>query len=263
MGTKFSIEISVDGYPPDGAPPAVDVDIKFPSALKNLAQNWMIKNVVDRTRAGRDIHGNPFAPLAGSGDPTNLTGTGAMLNGVRPAKGSDLQSRGYIAAVGITCDPGAGERYPWIVNAGVNPEGYKAKRIEVVDRMIARKEARLARKNAQAASITNRLTKKWDDLQRTIEAIQGDLRELRKRRADIEAKKIKPQPPREWWGLDDSEREKVNGALSAWVRAVVSGVVGVACHPLKTNTAQVYAEADAAFRTAFSGGPAAVIEENE
>lgn len=260
---KFSMEISVDGYPPDGAPAAVDVDIKFPPALKNLAQNWMIENVVSRTRAGRDIHGEPFLPLAKTGEPTNLTKTGAMLSGVRPAKGIDLQARGYIAAVGITCDPGAGERYPWIVNAGVNPEGYKQKRLEVVDRMIARKEARLIRKNEQADSIRNRLTKKWDDLQRTIEAIQGDLRELRKRRADIEAKKIKPQPPREWWGLDDSEREKINGGLSAWVRAVVSGVVGVACHPTKTTTAQVYAEADAAFRAAFSGGPSVVIEEGE
>ena len=253
MAAKFSIELSVDGWSDETTPKALDVELKFPSQLKSLANNWMIQNVVERTRGGRDIHGEPFAKLAGSEEPTNLTRSGAMLAGVRPAKGSDLQARGYIAAVGITCDPGAGERYPWIVNAGVNPEGYKAKRLAVVERMIARKEARLIRKTNQAAQ-TNTMTKKWEKLQDTIDAIEGDLRELRKRKADIEGKKIRPQPPREWWGLDENARERVNSALSVWVKLIVAGSVGVACHPLKTTTEQVYQEANAAFRAAFNGG---------
>ena len=94
--------------------------------------------------------------------------------------------------------------------------------------MIARKEARLIRKTNQAAQ-TNTMTKKWEKLQDTIDAIEGDLRELRKRKADIEGKKIRPQPPREWWGLDEDARERVNSALSVWVKSIVAGSVGVAC----------------------------------
>lgn len=251
--SDFVLVIAVDGYDPTIKESIVtNISINFPNECKNACQHWMINRVVDRTMLGFDVNFRPFAPRA-DGSPTNLTRTGAMLKNVKAARGSDLRAKGSLVAVGISCylkDRGFQAHYPWILHNGVNEENYKSKRVEVVDRMIKRKQDRLQRKT-EAIAATKETTMRWEYLMDLKRGIEKDITDLQKRRAEIEARDIQAMPPREWWGLDDVDQDKVESALKAWVSAVVASFVQRACNPEKTDRTAAEKEADRAFMAQF------------
>lgn len=246
----FLLILEVDGYDYGVKEPVVtNISINFPNECKNACQRWMIDRVVSRTRQGVDVHGQPFAPRI-DGSPTNLTKTGAMLQNVKAARGSDLRARGALAAVGISCYLRGKETYPWILHNGISADNYKKKRIAVVDRMIRRKQDRLQRKT-EAIAKANEVTMRWEYLMDLKRGIEQDIADLQKRRAMIEAASVAAMPPREWWGLDEVDQEKVESALKTWVSAVVASFVQKACNPEKTDRTAAEKEADRAFMAQF------------
>lgn len=246
----FLLVIEVDGYGYGVKEPVTtNISINFPNPCKNSCQQWMIRRVVDRTRMGLDVDFQPFAPKV-DGSPTNLTKTGAMLGNVKAARGSDLRARGALAAVGISCYLTGRETYPWILHNGINEENYKKKRTAVVDRMIARKQARLQRKT-EAIAKTSEVTMKWEYLMDLKAGIEIDITELQKRRAEIESTEVAAMPPRQWWGLSDDDQDRVESALQEWVSAVVASFVKNACNPRENDRTALEKEADQAFLNKF------------
>ena len=246
----FVLVIEVDGYKYGIKEPVVtNISIQFPNECKNACQHWMIQRVVDRTQLGLDVNFRPFAPRV-DGSPTTLTRTGAMLKNVKAARGSDLRARGALAAVGISCYLRGKATYPWILHNGINEEKYKAKRLAVVDRMIKRKQDRLERKTKEITE-TSDATAKWEYLMELTRGIEQDIVDLQKRRAEIESAQVAAMPPREWWGLDETDQGRVESALADWVSAVVAGFVANACNPEKNDRTKAEKEADRAFLAKF------------
>lgn len=263
--SDFVLVLDVDGYDPTIKEPVVtNISINFPPECKNACQHWMRDRVVDRTMLGMDVNFRPFAPRA-DGSPTNLTRTGAMLKNVKAARGSDVRAKGSLVAVGISCyfkDRGYQAHYPWILHNGVNEENYKSKRVEVVDRMIKRKQERLQRKT-EALLLTSDATAKWDYLMALKSKIEGDIVDLQKRRAEIEARDIQAMPPREWWGLDDVDQSVVTSALKAWVTAIIEINVKYACNPSGPPKVEREREIDQRFLAIFGAEKKTRLTEEE
>jgi len=249
---KFQFELKLEGHDK----PAKDIpfEVRFPKRLKTMAEDDMIDWVRQQVRSGKDIYGNTFVPKA-DGTPATLILTGAMLEGIQPAMYADLSGNDAVAAVGISCNPsGNWDHYPWILNSGVNPDKARGKRLDRVQSKINRKEARLIRKEQQAAGLDPiKQYKTWDKLQETIEAIQGDLRELQSERAAIQAKLFVGIPPRPWWGLVDEKRQRLYAALQDWLSTLIQGSVAHACNPEQTSLQDVDQQAQDAFVRALKG----------
>ena len=245
MASKFSFEITVEGQ--EKPPKKMAYDLKLPKKLEKMGDEQMVEWVRQQVRSGRDVFGNVFAPLS-TGEPATLNRTGAMLEGVTPSTWvpKHLKGRDTLGMLAITDTE---ERYPWVINAGVDPDKYKGDRIAKLQGKIDRKLARKRRKLDQLTE-TNNGTKKWLYLLETAQGIDRDVAEFRHQIAEVQAKQVVGMPPRPWWGLMDEKRERVYAALQNWLATLIDMVVANACNPEKTTLAA----ADAAAQKAFEAG---------
>ena len=231
---RLVLILEVEGYGSELTPREFELRLQMASRVKNRIQQWMQRKVKTRVAAGLDVEGNVFAPKK-DGTPATLVQTGAMLNGVKSARGSDLRSgtkTQTLAAVGITCVPRGDfdARYPWFLHNGVDPEHIRERESAKIQRKLRRKQDRLQRKTEGLAT-TKDTTKKWYYLQETVNGINSDIAELQKQQLEINAAQFHTLPARQWWGLLQSERDQVENALRDWVRQMIMAAIAEACNP--------------------------------
>lgn len=231
---RLTLVISVAGYGEELSEKEFDVQIRMMAPTKSRIQNWMRNKVQERVRAGLDVDGQPFKAKK-DGNPATLIESGAMINGIKSARGADLRDATKtktLAAVGITCVPGGDfeARYPWFLHNGVDPDHIREREGNKIKRKLQRKQERLQRKTTQAAE-TAETTKKWLYLMETAKGINQDITDLQKQLNEVNSAQFHTLPARHWWGLQASEREKVETAMKDWFWMMIEGTIAAACNP--------------------------------